>query len=234
MCRNFLFFILISNFIWAQKTSFQDPKYLEDQFYIGVSYNFVFKLPEGVRQSNFSYGLQGGFIKDIPLNANRNIGLGVGLGYAINNYYQNLKITRTNGNLNYALIPNDVSFKRNKIEMHLLEIPITLRWRMAKNLDWTGTDAQNYKFFRIYTGVKLGYVIGNRSKFIGDKIETISNLNSMQKFQYGLVTTLGYNNWNFNVYYGLNNLFKPNTTYEENRKSVEFLPLRVGLIFYIL
>ena len=46
----------------------QDRKYLEDQFYLGVTYNFLMDLPEEAEQRNLSYGLQGGFIKDIPLN----------------------------------------------------------------------------------------------------------------------------------------------------------------------
>src|SRR5690606_9559354 len=67
-----------------------DTKYLEDQFYIGLGYNLLLNKPDLLSQRNLSYGLQLGFIKDLPLNPERNFGLGVGVGYAVNSYYSNI------------------------------------------------------------------------------------------------------------------------------------------------
>ena len=66
-----------------QDSTSVDKRYLEDQFYAGITYNFMLSLPDDVSQRNFSYGLQSGFIKDIPLNADRNLGLGIGLGLGL-------------------------------------------------------------------------------------------------------------------------------------------------------
>ena len=78
------------NLCAQQNSEGEDLKYLEDQFYVGITYNLILNKPEGVTQSNFSYGLQGGIIKDIPLNIGRNVGIGIGLGEAYKSYYSNL------------------------------------------------------------------------------------------------------------------------------------------------
>ena len=57
---------------------------------MGVTYNILLKLPDGVSQSNLSYGLQLGFVRDIPLNPQGTFAVGVGLGYGVNSYYSAL------------------------------------------------------------------------------------------------------------------------------------------------
>ena len=64
----------------AQSDSLQidhsiDTKYLEDQFYLGVSYDWLVSKPENMKQHSFSRSFFGGYQRDIPLNKARNIGL---------------------------------------------------------------------------------------------------------------------------------------------------------------
>ena len=200
-------------------------KYLEDQFYVGLTYNFLLNRPDNVTQSNLSYGLQAGFIKDIPVNERRNIAFGIGLGYAVNSYYSNLKVTQTNGGFEYTALERGTSFKRSKIETHLIEMPIEFRWR--------NSTAESYKFWRVYTGIKLGYVAGSRSKFVSNE-EKISFYNTdTENFQYGITINFGYNTFNIHAYYALNDFFKKGTL-TVNNNSVDFTPFRIGIIFYIL
>jgi len=100
-----------------------DDKYLEDQFYLGITYNFLLDKPADVTQRNLSYGLQGGFIKDIPLNSNRTFGLGIGMGLAVNSYYSNMLASETNTGIAYTVVGEDIDLKRSKIETHLIELP---------------------------------------------------------------------------------------------------------------
>src|SRR5690606_31763069 len=86
---SFLILLLwgLGSSVWGQEPSIGpvvDTKYLEDQFYVGLTYNFLMDMPTDVTQRNLSYGLHGGFIKDIPLNLGRTVGLGIGIGYGIN------------------------------------------------------------------------------------------------------------------------------------------------------
>lgn len=205
----------------------RDSRYLEDQFYIGLTYNILLNQPENVNQRNLSYGLQGGFIKDIPINRRRTAAFGVGFGYGVYSYYTNLRAVETVNGFNYNVITEIDDLKRNKVETHMLELPLEMRWR--------NSTASEYKFWRIYAGVKLGYALGARSKYISDKMnnERDSFFNSdIRKFQYGLTFNFGYNTFNLHAYYALNGLFNDGVVFDGTAISIK--PLRIGLIFYIL
>jgi len=213
------------NLCAQQNSEVEDLKYLEDQFYLGITYNLILNKPEGVKQSNFSYGLQGGIIKDIPLNSRRNVGIGIGLGYAYNSYYTNLFVNETDTGFEYTILDSDVSYKRNKLDTHVIELPIEFRWRTSTPSD--------YKFWRVYAGMKLGYIVGSRSKFVSNT-EKISFYNTdTRNFRYGVMLNFGYSTFNVHVYYALSNLFNDNVTTVEGT-PIEFRPLRIGIIFYIL
>ncbi len=201
-----------------------DPLYLEDQFYLGLTYNFLLNKPQGVTQRNLSYGLMAGFIKDLPLNRRRNMGLGVGIGYSVTSYNSNLLVVESGDGYQYSVMDGS-SFKRNKIETHLIEFPLEFRWR--------NSTAQTFKFWRIYTGLKFAYVLGSRSKFVGDSGKQSFYNTDTNNFQYGLMLNFGYNTFNIHAYYALNDLFQ-NGTVTTTGESIGITPLRIGIIFYIL
>jgi hypothetical protein len=202
-----------------------DPRYLEDQFYIGLTYNFLLNKPPQVNQRNLSYGLMTGFIKDFPFNARRNLAFGIGLGYAINAYYTNLAVTPSGDSFLYTPLTDNNSYKRNKVETHMLEVPIEFRWR--------NSTAAEYRFWRIYTGVKLGYVVGGRSKLVGNSDKNSFYNADITNFHYGLIMNFGFNTFNVHAYYALNDLFESGTA-TVTGDPVGFTPLRIGIIFYIL
>ncbi len=208
-----------------QEAPVWDSSYLEDQFYVGLTYNFLLDIPEDITQQNFSYGLQTGFIKDIPINASRTNAIGIGLGYAVNSYYTNLRATETADGIQYSVLNNDVSFRRNKVETHLIEMPIELRWR--------NSNVTSHRFWRVYTGVKLSYVVGGRSKFVTNEFKDSFYNTDIRSFQYGITLNFGYNTFNIHTYYALNNLFNDGISITDG-DTIGLRPLRIGVIFYIL
>ena len=76
-----MLFFLTLPVIAQEEDQAVDLNYLEDQFYVGLTYNVILNKPADVNQQNLSYGLQLGFIKDLPLNSSRTFAIGVGLGY---------------------------------------------------------------------------------------------------------------------------------------------------------
>jgi len=201
-----------------------DTQYLEDQFYVGLGYNALRDKPDLFSQRNLSYSLQLGFIKDIPLNADRNFGLGIGFGYAVNSYYSNMVATQGGSGTTYALV-EESEFKRSKLETHSLEFPLELRWRTS--------NATEYRFWRIYGGAKLGYVFSGRSRLVLDGDRQGFANDDIDPLQYGLILNVGYHTWNLHFYYGLNPLLKDGAQLDSG-ESLDLKVLRIGVIFYIL
>ncbi len=218
-----LSFLILSIPVFAQmdKDTIGNQRYFEDQFYLGLSYNFVLNNPEGTNQRNLSYGLQGGIIKDIPLNGTRTRAIGVGVGLALNSYYSNLVANKVGDEIVYSV---QDTINRSKLETHLLEFPLEFRWR--------NSTAEEYKFWRVYAGLKAAYLIGARSKFVTDNTKDGFYNTDLARLQYGLTLSFGYNTFNFHAYYALSDLFDGNATV--NGEVLQYRPLRIGLIFYIL
>jgi hypothetical protein len=200
-----------------------DSLYREDQFYVSVTYNTLINLPRNVSQNSFSPGLHLGFVRDFPLNKRRNIALALGLGYSFNSYNHNIRISESNPSI-YTII-NNSNFVKNNFSLHLLEVPFEFRWRTS--------NFESYKFWRIYTGFKLGYIVGSKSVY-NDGLESINmkNLTDLNKLQYGITMSVGYNTWNGFIYYSLNPVFNEVST--ADLQSIDMSTLKIGLIFYIL
>jgi len=204
-----------------------DSRYLEDQFYAGLAYNVLLNKPnDDVIQRNLSYGLQLGFIKDIPINLKRNFGFGIGVGYGTNSYYSNIIAENVSSSITYRLSVDEDQLNRTKFETHGIEFPFELRWRTSNAVD--------YKFWRVYTGIKTSYLFSRRSKFISDTVGASTSFqnNNISQWQYGLTLNFGYNTWNVHFYYSLNPLLENNAIL--NNEVIEIRPFRVGIIFYIL
>jgi len=209
------------------ETKVLDSLYKEDQFYIGVTYNLLAYKPKGVSQNGFSSGFHFGFTKDMPINKRRNMAIGLGLGLSFNSFNHNLLIEKKEDNTIEFNVLNDAetAFTKNKFSMHLVEVPLEFRWRTS--------TAEDYMFWRIYTGFKFGYVFSNGSKFRGDPRNIkLNNIDAFNKFQYGINLSVGYNTWNFYAYYALNPIFKSDS--KINATTIDAKALKIGLMFYIL
>lgn len=207
----------------AQNDSiYVDNDYLEDQIFLGFTYNVLNHKFDLLKQSGFSGGLSIGFIKDIPINKKRNVALAIGLGYEYKSFNQNLKISEGSDGTQFE-IPS-MEFNRNRLLSHSVILPIEFRWR-------TSTPTK-YKFWRIYAGGKIGYAFSNTAKF-SDDAETlkISGILEFRKIQYGFTLSAGYSTWNLQIYYGLNTIFK-NAFVDD--VPIDLTELNIGLMFYIL
>ena len=200
-----------------------DSLYREDQFYVGLTYNLLTKTPESLLQTGFSTGISAGFLRDMPINKKRTFAIAVGAGFSYANYKQNMIISEIASEIQYQ-IDGDVDLTKGKIEQFFIDVPIEFRWR--------NSTPTSYKFWRIYTGIKLQYLLFDRSKYQGDDVNaTVTNNSDFNKFQYGPYIAVGFNTWNFQAYYGMKSIFKDATLSSE---AVTMKTLNIGLMFYIL
>ncbi|WP_417363730.1 porin family protein [Galbibacter sp.] len=225
----FALFFLCGGWLWAQQDTIvivdPDAKYFEDQFYFGVNYNVLVGAPKGISQNSFSSGIMGGFIKDFPLNKRRNVGFGLGVGLSINTIYSDLMATKNdNGTISYQEVPEDVDYNRNKLTMHFVEFPLEFRWRSSR--------AEDYRFWRIYSGIRLQYLFSGGSKFVTDTKRISFSNSDIRDFQYGIYLSFGYNTWNFYAQYNLTNIFE-DERYLMDGEPLDINLIKAGLIFYI-
>ena len=162
----------------------------------------------------------------MPINAARNVAIGIGLGYSANSFNQDLFINKNNTNsFEYSILSDSQTYSKNKFSIHLVELPIEFRWRTSSPTE--------YNFWRIYTGFKFGYMIANTSKYEGDlgRIKYTNN-EDFNRFQYGLTLSAGYNTWNIHLYYALNSIFSKDV--KLNGEHLDISVAKIGLMFYIL
>ena len=220
-----LFIVLISvSFGFAQNDSNYN-KYLEDQIYLGIFYNTLNDVPNELNQNKFSSSFNIGFIRDLPLNDNRNFGLGIGLGLSRSSYNNNLIFSEGNTGLNINFNSDLDSFKKNKWIINELEIPFEFRWRTSTPM--------NYRFWRVYFGLKTSYILSSKYKFESDLSKLSLSSLPFNEFQYGFTLNAGNNTWNLGLYLGLNPLFDDQFVkkYESIKNIKQF---KIGLVFYIL
>ncbi len=226
----FLFLLVFPVFAQENTSAENAPKvkidslYREDQFYFGFTLNTLQNKPAGLTQDKFSAGFSTGFLRDFPVNKRRTFAIAPGIGFTLNNYNQNLAITKSNNSPVYAIIDSGSEFRKNRFSQFLVDVPLELRWRTS--------TYESHKFWRIYGGLKLSYLVYDKSVYedAQGKI-VVRNNKGFDDFQYGTYISAGYNTINVYAYYGLNALFQSAKTSTE---SVDMNSINIGIIFYIL
>ncbi len=200
-----------------------DSLYREDQFYFGITYNLLQDTPAAFVQSGLSTAFNVGFLRDMPINEKRTFAVALGLGFSYNKYHENLVVSETPSGYDYSIV-EDGSFTRNKLEQVFLDLPLEIRWR--------NSTPESHKFWRIYTGFKVRYLVFDKTKYVANNTDIVVIDNSdFNKVQYGPYIAFGFNTWNFHAYYGLNPIFK---SAKIGDQSIDMKTINLGLMFYIL
>lgn len=203
-----------------------DSLYREDQIYVGLTFHVLSDLPGEVTQKGFSGGFHAGVIRDFPLNQRRNIAIGAGLGWSVNTYGQELFIGQDNDGKTIFQDLNrlNTDYDTNRFSTQLVEVPLEFRWRTS--------TPESHRFWRVYTGLKVGYAYFIKSNFNEEGNQVIqTDIPEFERLRFGTIFTFGYNTFNFHVYYNLNPLFK-NAFLDGQEIGIH--TFKIGLMFYIL
>lgn len=204
-----------------------DKKYREDQFYVGVTYNLLTNVPDAVNLSGVSGGIQLGFLRDMPINEERNMAIALGVGFAFDRFGQTLFIGEdTQENTIFKPLESDIDYSSNRFSTAALELPLEFRWR-------TSTPTQ-YKFWRIYAGARLSYTYWYRA-YLSQPNNNVSqtDIPEFEPLRVAATLSLGYSTFNFYVNYSITPFFN-GAFAEGTQEEIGFNPLKVGIIFYIL
>lgn len=226
----FLIAVFLSGTVVAQDTlnvTQLDSKYREDQFYVGITYNLLTKVPSNLNLDGVSGGVNFGFLRDMPINEQRNIAIAVGAGIAFDRYGQNLFIGEEGDNETiFRPLVEGFDFNTNRLSTAALEVPLEFRWRTS--------TSEVYKFWRIYTGIRMGYTYWYRAFFSQTNNEVgQTDIPEFQRLNFATTLSFGYGTFNFYVNYSLTPFFKDAYT-QDTLEEIGFSPLKIGIILYIL
>ena len=219
------FFLLFSSFfIFESSFSQADTQkefYREDQIYFGSSYFIQTEPVEDFKQNGFSGNFQLGFIRDFPINSESTKAFGIGLGYERNFFTSNIQPSENNGIIEYRTIISRFLESKNKISFSSITLPIEYRWRRS--------SINEYKFWRIYSGLKFKK---NFPLYSNPSYGTEIKIDKIEDWTTSLYINAGYNTWNISLEYDLNPILKDQKTNNGDNLKISFF--RLGLVFYIL
>ena len=165
-------------------------------------------------------------MRDRSVNKQRTFSIAGGVGYSLAIYSHNLGIIEANGATTYSVLdPDTVTFSKDKLSMHYVDLPIEFRWR--------NSTPESHKFWRVYLGLKMSYMFYNRYKLESSQADVNKgNLADLSDFHYGVYLTTGWTPWNIYAYYGLNPLFKSSAKIDN--QAIDINTANFGIMFYIL
>ena len=216
-----LFILLIFTQLSFTQLDISKESYREDQFYFGSSYFIQTELIEDFKQNGFSGNFQFGFIRDLPINNNSTKAIGIGLGYERNFFTSNIQPVETEGNIDYRIVVSRFLESKNKISFSSIVFPIEYRWRRS--------SIDEYKFWRIYSGLK---VKKNFPLYSNPSYGSEITIDEIEDWTTSIYLNAGYNTWNISLEYDLKPILKNKKTSNGENLNISFF--RLGLVFYIL
>ena len=96
-----ILFLLVVGSIFAQEKT---PTFREDQIYMGIAYPYFSDAPNNLIQNKLSYAFSVGFIRDMPINKQRTLAVGIGFGYDQTTIYNNNLFTYAEDNISATVI----------------------------------------------------------------------------------------------------------------------------------
>lgn len=216
MQKQYFLLLLIASFALAQAQA--DSLYREDQIYASVGYPLLIETPEGLTQNKLSHTFSLGFVRDMPINAVRNLAFGLGLGLNYDVVYNNLQFT--DDLVATTLVSNDVINQWISVDA---EIPFEFRWRSS--------TPSNYQFWRVYGGVVGYYSLSAKQRTITALTESITSL-PVKNFRLALRLNVGNNTWNLTYTYPIDSFFDSHKL-AHNKSFSQLKTAKLGLVFYI-
>lgn len=133
----------------------------------------------------------------------------IGLGIRNHNMYSNSRIDDIKADtINFTVIPGDADYKRSKINLVYLDLPVEFKMRFENG-------------FKVTAGFKVGWIIDSKEKYVGDRytttatttigvIEKDKRIWHLESISYGPTLRFGYKFISLYGYYQISNAFKRN------------------------
>ena len=188
---------------------------------IGMFTDIYMNVPSGIKTRTINQGFTALVAYRVPFGKS-NFGFGIGLQMSIHNMFGNFLVKSYTDSTRLTKIPDTVSYKRSKLVMPYLELPIEFQL------------VTKYKF-ALGLGFKVGYMLPAHTKYVGDEYQAdlqpgsdqlrikFRNVKNLDRFAYGPTLRIGYKWFNLFGYYQLSSIF-------QNSKGPDIYPITVGFM----
>lgn len=191
------------------------------------TFDYWLEAPDSIDIKTRSEGFGLYFMGDTRLIGQR-ISVAAGLGAGATNIHSDAWLAEDSLRNTVLLpVPNTISYKKNKLTLAFLEIPVEIRLRTNKNTKGN--------FFSIAAGFRAGYLVNSHTKYKGkdpsgngDNIKVKSHdVRNILPYRYGVTARIGYAGLNLFGYYGLTEVFEPGN-------GPPVTPVSIGLMITML
>lgn len=166
----------------------------------------------------YSRGFNAYFMYDILLGKQKRFSVAPGIGVGTSSIFTNSALHKdTTGTW---LLPRTDSYKKNKIGLTYLDIPLEWRYRSKPN--------HRNNSFKIAIGVKAGLLVDGKTKVKqkntdGDmKVYKEKRYEDFNRFRYGVTLRVGYGPFSIIGFYSLSKVF-------EKGKGNDITPYSIGI-----
>ena len=185
---------------------------------VGMFSDIWMQVPDGMKTRTINQGFNVFATYNLPFGKS-NFSFAIGLGINIHNLYWNYMFKGSDDSLQFTPIPDTLGYKRSKLTLPYLELPIEFRLKTRSKVS-------------VAIGFKVGYMIYAHSKFVGDDYlfktnstlkYNVQNIQNIERFSYGPTLRVGYKWFNLNASCALSPIFS-------NGKGPDMYPISVGFI----
>lgn len=218
-----MFFVSISTFSQEKDTIKPDTKryFANDQVIVDLNYDYWLNTPSNIKTSIFTLSSNVQLMFPI-IGKNTNVSFAGGIGLGTYNIKSNAQIIDTNDVSLYYIIPDSINYKKNKLALSYIDIPLELRFRT--------NPTEKGRSFKIYIGAKAGILLSSHSKYKGDDINNpeefikykIFAVKNLTPFRYGITAKIGYGKFMISGFYSLSGLL-------DKDRGPEITPISIGL-----
>lgn len=193
----------------------------KDRLVFDFTADILLNRPDSVEMKGLSRGFNVYFMYDLPLGKSR-FSIAPGLGIGTSNYYFRSSLSQDSIGTTFTRISDDIDFKKSKIGLTYVDIPLEFRFRSKPNKKGSS--------WKLAAGFKAGLLIQNKWKYKGEDLSNngeqvkfkVFGDDNLNRFRYGATIRGGYGMLNAFVYYSLSDLFKDN-------KGPSLTPLSFGI-----
>ncbi|HNX86295.1 MAG TPA: outer membrane beta-barrel protein [Bacteroidales bacterium] len=184
----------------------------------GLFSDIWMNTPDGMKTRTINQGVNVFATYNVPFGKS-NFGFSIGLGLSVHNLYWNYMFNGNNDSLQFIKIPDNISYKRSKLTLPYLELPLEFRFRSKSKI-------------AVGVGFKVGYMMYAHTKWVGDDYlynssttlrTSVKDIKNIERFTYGPTLRVGFKWIHVNGYYSLANIFMKD-------KGPEIYPITVGLM----